>query len=583
MQNFLILLLEQPIVRYAILLYLIWLTVILISKIEGSRSARNFSIKKSTSKITEASIISAYVFFTFILLYRGLIPLFPYLNAIFLGIVLWFIIKVGSHEWFLSALLITLIPYVIVTIFNSYPLGDDARFTAGFAIAIANEGRWIPYKYHDNDYYQLFHAEPALTYIMASVMGVSLNNIPTYYLLLKYSSYLLYTLNIYMLTYNLVKHKRASYLSLLLFSITPPLALTQIIAQGFSILFSLLTLNLVLKSSHSNTLSLYLIASLLAISGTIFHATYMLVIALFLTPLALIKITKKFAYTTAVRNVITLTLIISITYIVFSYAVTAMIPIARISLDNFINFLLGTLKPYTATWIPWYDLSTMQFLISWSLLPSLAGSILTYRLSKHLVSGSRGEPEYVLFLLSLIGLVGTFLNFLARQATLIGGRYFYWLYLFFLPLTAYFLVTELRDKIVATIMTILVISWISVYGIEDPTYSANTFITGVGWADNRSWEFSQILSKYLPSTIIMISDPRIETPLKNTLRFLENINIMYPKQGQYPQILILGTDAIGYKALLGAESYYKISLLKEQANGTIMYFGIYKVDWYGYG
>lgn len=108
----------------------------------------------------------------------------------------------------LLVILLNLIPYTIVNLYNSYPLGDDVRFTAGFATAISENGKWIPLKYFENDYYQPFDAEPALTYMVASVMGVSLLNVPIYYLFLKYTLYITYLLSTYLIIINYLHNKK---------------------------------------------------------------------------------------------------------------------------------------------------------------------------------------------------------------------------------------------------------------------------------------------------------------------------------------------------------------------------------------
>jgi hypothetical protein len=252
------------------------------------------------------------------------------------------------------------------------------------------------------------------------------------------------------------------------------------------------------------------------------------------------------------------------------------------SITNFINFLLGTSKPYATSWTPWYGPSLSQYLVSWALLPAIVSSIITYTIIELLTMRDKiREQNFGLtMMLGILGVIGIVVNFLARQSTLLGGRYFYWLYLLLLPSTAYFFTKRFRNKLITTIVMILIVALIGIYGIQDPTHSANTFVKGIGWSDNISWKISWAISSFLSSRVSLISDPRIETPL-GTIQFFKDLEIMHPKYGQFPQLLILGMDNIGYRTLLGAESYYGIAFLIEHAEGIVISFGSYKVYYYG--
>jgi hypothetical protein len=575
--------LEQPIVRYTIILYLIWFLLFIFALKFEKTHAKVFYSKISSKKI-ELLVIFIYILFTFILLFIGVESFFPYLNAAFLALAIWLTIATPYNEPLplLLVFMLLLIPYTVVIIYNSYPLGDDARFTAGFATAIANDGLWVPLKYPENDYYQLFHAEPALTFTLASVMRTPLRDIPIYYLTLKYCIYITYILSIYEMIYKLTNNKNMACLSLLLFSITPPLSLMQIVAQSISIIFSLLTLDVLLRVTTNNKIAMYLIGLILATSGTIFHATYVLVISAFLLPLILMKKTQNLYYVRIIKAVLGLTLLISITYWVFTYTGISIFTGIPPFVTNFINFLLGISKPYAASWTPWYGSSLSQYLVSWALLPAIVSSIITYTIIELLTMRDKiGEQDFGLtMMLGILGVMGNVVNFLARQSTFLGGRYFYWLYLLLLPSTAYFLTERFRNKLISTIVMILIVALIGIYGIQDPTHSANTFVKEIGWSDNISWKISWAISSFLSSRVSLISDPRIETPL-GTIQFFKDLEIMHPKYGQFPQLLILGMDNIGYRTLLGAESYYGIPFLIEHAEGIVISFGSYNVYYYG--
>jgi hypothetical protein len=84
----------------------------------------------------------------------------------------------------------------------------------------------------------------------------------------------------------------------------------------------------------------------------------------------------------------------------------------------------------------------------------------------------------------------------------------------------------------------------------------------------------------LPSEVSLTSDPRVGTPL-SVISFFEGSKNTYPEQGQLPQLIIIGMDHIGYRTLLGVESWYRTSSLVERAKGIVMSFGSYKAYYYG--
>ncbi|WP_054854439.1 hypothetical protein [Vulcanisaeta distributa] len=161
------------------------------------------------------------------------------------------------------------------------------------------------------------------------------------------------------------------------------------------------------------------------------------------------------------------------------------------------------------------------------------------------------EINYV-EVIGLLGLIGTTLNFFARQSTWLGGRYFYWLYLLILIYVVYHIATKLKNNMLIIIAATLVIGIIGFYAIQDPTHSANTFTLGIGWADNYSWKISGIVAQLLPTNTALISDPRIGTPLF-FYSFIYNINISGPQKGQ-PYLIAVGLDSIGQRVFIPSNS-----------------------------
>jgi hypothetical protein len=405
------------------------------------------------------------------------------------------------------------------------------------------------------------------------MMGASLKDIPIYYLTLKYSIYMVYVLSIYEIVRKLTGSNKAAYLSLLLFSITPPLSLTQIVAQGVSIVLALLALAVLLRVSADNKAAIYVITSILAISGTIFHATYVLVIIVFLLPLILMR--EPLSINATAKPVLLLTVLISITYWAFTYAGIAVFSGIPPSIASFINFISGISSSYSTAWKPWYGSSLSQYLISWALLPAITISILTYIIIRILITKNRIEElNNNLVILGLLGAILTVINFLARQSTGLGGRYFYWLYLLLLPLTARFLVKRFQDRLVTTAIAILIMALIGIYGVQDPTHSANTFVTAIGWADNYSWKVSWIIAPLLPPNTTALMDARIGTPFF-AIGYMLNKTIQGPLLGQ-PYLVIIGNDIIGQN-FYSISNYNNIDIIISFSKlYTIYYFPYYK-------
>ncbi|ADY01296.1 hypothetical protein VMUT_1091 [Vulcanisaeta moutnovskia 768-28] len=540
-------LLNQAIVRYAIVMYIIWLILPLLSLTDR----KNFRLTSINAARTAVILLIMYVISSVLIILVGFKIYFPYVNSIFLTLTTWLILQSKNENkelpLMLLVLMLILIPYTVVMIYDSYPLGDDVRFTVGFAAAIAHDGRWIPLKYNENDYYQPFDAEPALTYMLLSTMGVPLKDIPIYYLLLKYSLFLIYVLSIYFITYRLTNSKGTAQLALLLFSITPPLSLTQIVAQGVSIVLALLTLTAIINQQLNNTNNIWVVILVFAVSGVIFHATYPLVIAAYLLPLLLIKGDAVIRLgRNRAGNYLAIIMAISIAYWVFTFAGIAVFSGLPMSIVQFINFLAGAFKPYATAWQPWYGPGLNQYLVSWTLVPAIAASAITYFIIKKMtrIGNLPENNNRYLVVLGLLGLLGIVLNFIARQSTWLGGRYFYWLYLLLLPLVSYFIIMTFRDRIISTLLVIALIAILGFYGVQDPTHSANTFITGIGWANNLSWKVSWVIAPLLSGNMPTILDPRIGTPLFAINFILNKPPPPAPRTG-YPALIIIGNDNIG--------------------------------------
>jgi len=594
--SWLIQLLQTPIVVYTIVLTIAWTLIQLSSKL----SPREAGIRVGERPLL--AILGAYVISALVVMLTN-VDIFPFLHAAMFALTLWTVLSASSERsapLLVTTLIVALMPVVVmVSTKHPLPLGDDARFV-GFAAAIEGDGRWILFKYLENPYYQFFHLIPVVEHVLASVTGVgveSVAGIMTCYLMLKLTLYLTYFVLLFLVVRRLVYGAPSSLVAILLLSITPPLALSQVVHQGYAIVLSLATLLVMLRWREGGSRADAIAKYPLWVSGVVAHATYTIMVLAFALPMIIES--KRGAR--RIAEAVGVMLVISLAYWIYTYVMDLIVRPAVDAFDRLVDLITGRVPPFYGGWQPWYGPEQQTFFIAWALVPSIVASYALFSIpsafsmitsyTTPLVKKARTKgllednhnttaclKRYV-SISGLLGLVGTGINFLLRQSASIGGRYFYWLYLLMLPLSA-LVVMKASKKLVSLILCIALISTVSFYGIQDITLSGNTYTNGRGWADRKSWEISWTMSSLLPSEVSLTSDPRVGTPL-SVISFFEGLKRTYPEQGQLPQLIIIGMDHIGYRTLLGVESWYRTSSLVERAKGIVMSFGSYKAYYYG--
>ncbi|MEM2703854.1 MAG: hypothetical protein QXR45_11915, partial [Candidatus Bathyarchaeia archaeon] len=464
-----------------------------------------------------------------------------------LALTLWLLTSVSSPTKASLTLLtvsVALMPVlVMVSTRHPFPLGDDARFP-GFAVAIDNDGRWISYKYAENPYYQFFHLIPALEYILASVTGVGVLNVMSYYLTLKITLYLTYFLFIFLVVEKITGDRDASFIALLLLSITPPLALTQVVHQCYAIVLFLASASIVMNlykrqgsPSRANMLASYP----LWLAGIVAHATFAIMFLAFILPIAFAD-TFREVRRKALRDA-SFILIISLTYWIHIYVLDVIVRPTVNAFNRLIELFAGEATPWYGAAQPWYTSESSIFFIAWALVPSIAASHILFSAPRLLFKSHKHHFDTI-FVLGFIGLASTAVNYALRSLPTFGGRYFYWLYLLMLPLSA--LVTrDVTKRFASSILAIILISLVSFYGIQDPTLVANTYAENIGWADRVSWHISLSLLQYLDSSETLIwMDPRLSVPLSS----LKPEPLYGYAASSRQTIAIVGTDNVGLLA-----------------------------------
>jgi len=163
--SWLIQLAQTPVVVYAVVLTIAWTLIQLASKI---------SRKETKVRVNEKLFLAALWIYMILALVAIMtnVRIFPFLHLVMFALTLWTALcPKGSAPLLTVTLIVALMPVVVmVSTKHPLPLGDDARFI-GFAIAIESDGRWTPFKYPENPYYQPFHLIPAIEYVLASITG----------------------------------------------------------------------------------------------------------------------------------------------------------------------------------------------------------------------------------------------------------------------------------------------------------------------------------------------------------------------------------------------------------------------------
>jgi len=519
-----------------------WLLIQVISKISHIKKVFPWTLN---SKYVYG-ILACYIILTLLIIQLD-VNIFPYLHAFILALTLWLLTSTSSStkaSLTLLTVIVALMPVLVtVSTRHPFPLGDDARFP-GFAVAIDDDGRWVSYKYAENPYYQFFHLIPALEHILASVTGVGVLNVMSYYLTLKITLYLTYFLFIFLVVEKITGDRDTSFIALLLLSITPPLALTQVAHQHYAIVLFLASAYIVMnlyKRQRSLSRASMLASYPLWLAGIVAHATFAIMFLAFILPVAFAD-TFREVRRKALRDA-SFILIIFLTYWIYTYVLDVIVWSTVNAFNRLIELFAGEATLWYEVAQPWYTSESSIFFIAWALVPSIAASHILFSAPRLLFKSHKHHVDTI-FVLGFIGLASIAVNYALRSLPTFGGRYFYWLYLFMLPLSA--LVTrDVTKRFASSILAIILISLASSYGIQDPTLAANTYAENIGWADRVSWHISLSLPQYLDSSETLIwMDPRLSAPLSS----LKPEPLYGYAASSRQTIAIVGTDNVGLLA-----------------------------------
>jgi hypothetical protein len=348
----------------------------------------------------------------------------------------------------------------------------------------------------------------------------------------------------------------SSLVAILLLSITPPLALSQVVHQGYAIVLSLATLLVMLRWREGGSRADAIAKYPLWVSGVVAHATYTIMVLAFALPM----IIESKRGTRRIAEVVGVMLVISLAYWIYTYVMDLIVRPAVDAFDRLVDFITGRVPPFYGVAQPWYGPEQQTFFIAWALVPSMVTShillSIIIALSKIASSAKRTHSRglsskdcnanasltsYV-SILGFLGLVGTVINFILRTIPTFGGRYFYWLYLLALPLST-LVAVKASKRLLSLILCVALVSTVSLYGVQDPTLSANTYSEKATWTDRDSWTLALVLLQQLNSSIPAWVDPRLSTPLSSLKPSLTPSEVIARQR-----VAIVGVDVVGLKA-----------------------------------
>ena len=298
------------------------------------------------------------------------------------------------------------------------------------------------------------------------------------------------------------------------------------------------------------------------ITGILAHAMYVLMVTAFTLPLMLIALLHGSKRNDMIRS-LGLLAIVSLTYWIYTFVLDVIIRPNVSALTRFADLLTGQVAPFSGgTSLPWYTPELSVYFIAWVLVPSIIASYMLLSIkdissgfskgisavkgiSKGILKVSHNISSYLgtsVRILGFLGLGGTIINFALRSIPTFGGRYFYWLYLLMLPLSA-LIVRKVSNKLIGLILCIFLISIVSFYGIQDPTLSANTYGDKITWADRTSWRIGSSLAPCINLNSTVWLDPRVGSPISALSPSLSGVS------RSRPVFVIVGMDDVGFHAM----------------------------------
>jgi hypothetical protein len=451
---------------------------------------------------------------------------------------------------------------------------DEGRFT-GFAIRIIKDGKWIPYQYYENDYYQLFHVVPFLKALLGMIMSADIIN--TVHPLLVLLLTLFTTLAIYTLTRRILglinegsEFQKLATLSPIIFLCSPTISTLEFIPQWVAASLYLLTFLIIISKPYCKAgIALVL---LLSLAGVMIHAAYPILMLTSLGTLMMANALKG----TKLSGLFKYVMIVALTYWTHTIILDSIIDVGRGWFSRLIELHSESMR--VAQVQAEYSSAPSWMAYPWTLLPSFAFSTIFLKLVEKILNRrAMNALERFIVELGVFGLMFLMLGFISRMFSLSHValvRYSYASYLLLLPASIYAMRQVLsKGKMINILLIALIITSSAFCAIHDPKFSPDVFKFTTD-ADKRSWIVARTFGALLSPNIKYSFDTRIGIGIEALI--LGDHPELYGKKPENAQIVIVALDNVG-KANLNFWFGSKWVKIIESGNYSIIFSdGCYK-------
>jgi len=508
------------------------------------------------------AVIFVLVFYVLVTVYSSItaerIMIWPYLNGLLIGILILFsaMKKDRSSDLMMlvPALVVSMAVIVLSLLINGpMPITQDEGRFAGFAYRMIQDGRWTPYAYGENPYYQFFHVIPYLQAVLSLITGQDV--IYSIHPIVVLTTTFLICLNIYIVLKRFipVHGTRLSFLGPILIVLTPPITMLGFIPPSLAMALYLSSLAAFSMFRKSNNQILFVLMILISITGVITHATYSLLLLTTLIPFLLlwgnnVETCEKRLLKSVIR-LVSIVSILTLTYWAHTLIMDMLATTGKVWTDSFIELITGEIKPFETTRPVWYFRAPAELACSWTLLPALTMAyIFTQAVPKlasltnfkKTIQDLRSDPFFTL------GVTGTLLIALALafKATPWGPtRYFYPFYLLLIPASS-LVIGKIADRkrTISITLIVIMISTTSFYAVQDPAVSPDIHKVMM-LANKRGWAIAESLAQHASPNLKYRVDARVGVGFEALI--VKSIPEMFGFTAKSDELLVMNYDEPG--------------------------------------
>jgi len=427
------------------------------------------------------------------------------------------IVKSGPTSHFLLGISVSmpvLTTFLSLMISGPMPIGqDDGRFT-GYAYIIAREGRWEPFTYMENQYYQLFNVVPYLKAAIAIVTGSDM--LYVVHPLSALAVTLSISLGLYVVLRNLLGGvgRKLAVLAPILFCATPAVSTLGPVPQVLSVSFYLTALVAVssLRLARSGHASLTLIM-LTSFVGTMTHALYPILLLATLVPLSysLHRDVKQASEARRSRSVIRVVALMALVYWTYALILDLLVSTGKSWTQSLVDLITGQIESFTVGRPVWYYAAPPQLALAWTLLLALAAAYISVEILRDVKDALRSVSRDPSLSVGVTGALMLGVAF-ALRASPDGWavRYFYPFYIFLIP-AAIMSISRMtaKKRLTNVAFLVIIIATASYYAAQDPQLSPDAHNV-LMVANRRSWSVAETLVRFGSTSVRYDLEQRVE-------------------------------------------------------------------------